>query len=379
MANLDLCNLDRLWKNVSLTEPANIISEYSQDYVCLMSETGVGNETLSLNIDNLFNNCISDIGSIRVIQPKNSDNTFTINPSNIYPIQISKITAGPNTEVRCIGDGDKTKRVNLLKIYSSKVTIRDLDFLSSSDIITSTNTILTNITGFCDTQILNSPNININNCFVRNATIDGSTINLNTSNFDSCKILSNLSLSITENTAYKFVNCFISGYNIEYSHQGVTNSVAIDFNIQNHISLSNVGIINSSFKGFGNNTTVLINSLRALKNSDFDNIYGISITGASDPNPPAEPAAPIAPIITDSLEAKSYINLTGPGIDDGQRIIINNDLNSRYISLSFFENNGIIYADQGVTLVSGINNGSIFSKNISLDGVVNNGTITRIA
>lgn len=379
MANLDLCNLNRLWKNVSLTEPANIISEYSQDYVCLMSETGVGNETLSLNIDNLFNNCISDIGSIRLIQPKDSVNTFTINPSNIYKTQISKLTAGPNTEVICNGTAKQTKPVNLLKIYSSKASIQNMDFLSSSDIDTSTSIVLNNITGFCDTQKLDSPTININNCFVRNATINGATITLNTSNFDTCKIMSTLSLNITENAQYKFVNSFISGYNITYSHQGVTNSVAIDFNIENSISLSNVGIINSSFKGFGDNTRVSINTLRALRNSDFDNIYGISIIGASDPNPPAEPAVPTAPIVTDSIETKGYINITGPGVDDGQRVIINNDLNSPHISLLFFENNGIIYADQGITLVSGINNGSIFSKNISLDGVVNNGTITRIA
>lgn len=351
--NLDLCNLNYLWTNAATTEKANNISYYSQDYVCLLTEVG-GAETLTLNSSSA-SNCIKTLGSLRINQPRNTTNTFTLNLSDNIS-NIGNIVIGPSTATTINGPH------NLITFNSINSSSCNLNFDKTRfriyECSTRGPTTLINGTGIINT-ISCGASFNMNSGFLSNSKINAGSANLyNNCSLVSCDLRCTGDISINTNNIQ---DTFCAGNTI---------SIVIDiYNLsmvaEESIVINSDSVNGGAVIGTGPETQVYINNTSLVTALEIDNIYSMLIKSDQENT------------IRGNYDIKQSLSIIGASIDD--KAILTNSFSTNAVSTSLknFVNYGTINSTV-VSLSSGINYGIIKGSYINLDSVNNLGTIEKI-
>lgn len=354
--NLELCNLNYLWRNATTTEQANTISYYDQDYVCLLTDTP-GAESLTLNLNNI-SNCIKTVGLLKINQPKNTNNILNVFlSSNIN--QINSIVAGPNTNTTVNGPHDL---ISINTLSSNIINLNGNIALSVFAMYAKNGGNLSSVSGIIRTLNNELGILNMNNTHLTQSDLSAYDLSINNScSISDCNLLCRNNLLIeTPN----ITNTICSGYNVTYNASQFTlpliayNKIEIDSNLINGGTLI----------GSGPNTwTEIINPslVTALK---LENIQSLSVVSNQSGT------------IRGTYEPIQSISIEGADNDKKQfRLASNFATNTARVKLTNFINYGTIISND-ITLSNGTNYGTIRGRNINSDPntVINNGIIESI-
>jgi hypothetical protein len=355
--NLELCNLSKLWKNAATTEPANIISYYDQDYVCLLTEVPSANN-LTLNLNNVAT-CLKSIGLLKINQPKNTLNSGTI---NLYSgiKNIHSIIIGPNSTLNIAGSHN-SMGINFLN--SSKLDINGSNGLNLTTFQCSTDygCSLSKVTGTINTLSDSSGQMRLTNSKLSNSNIQAYNINIDIdSNLTNCNLKCINTLNLFTNQLY---NTFCSGYNINYTANKFDLACTVFDTITINASLINGGTI----IGSGPRTTIRINGAKLVTALRLEKIPYLEITASES----CEVRGTYSP--SETLNIKG-----GDSENNALQLSTSFSTNAKSTKAENFINYGTINSNT-VTLSNGSNYGVIRGRYLSIDDSVNNyGTIEQL-
>jgi hypothetical protein len=355
--NLELCNLEKLWKNAATTEKANIISYYDQDYICLLTEVNDAN-SLTLDLSNAAT-CLQTIGLLKINQPKNTSNTLTVNLS--YQINnIHSIIVGPNSTLDIQGShgsmGFNFLNSSIISMNGSSHGLYLSVFQCSTDhgcsLTKVIGTIRTLIDSAGQTQLISSKLSN-SNIKSYNFSIDDE------SSLSNCDLRCNNTLNLFTN---KIENTSCSGYNINYT----ANKFDLACTAYSSININSTLVNGGTLIGSGPQTRAYINNPKLVTALRLEKIPYLEITS----NQLCE--------IKGTYSPSESLNLTGGEDSLSLTLSASFSTNTKSVTISNFINYGTINSET-VTLSNGSNYGIIKGRYINVDSSVNNyGIIQQI-
>ena len=275
--NLDLCDLDHLYEDVSLATPAKIIAENGQDYNILLNEP-VTTVSASLNMNS---QCISDIGKLNVICPADKADRDVSPFSHVFTVNthiqsaIDEIICLPKATININGPNNY-KTFNLGKVESSEpininMSSADAGTTNIGEIAFEEFTLSSTLGTINNTKPAgDTTTATFNSCRIDESTINASGININNhSLFNNCQIIANITgtpgspsvaspagdVPTIKISSSIVKNSIISGYNVTYTSPGTNvfgvNPEPFDAAIQfkQNVNLQNFYRVEGAFKG----------------------------------------------------------------------------------------------------------------------------------
>jgi hypothetical protein len=358
--NLELCNLEKLWKNAATTEKANIISYYDQDYICLLTEVNDAN-SLTLNLNDAAT-CLRTIGLLKINQPKDTSNTFTVNLSNQIN-NIHSIVVGPNSTLNIQGSHDSMS-FNFLN--SSIISMSGSYFglnLSIFQCNTDHGCSLTEVTGTIRTLIDSAGQIQLISSKLINSNIKSYAFSIDyKSSLSNCDLRCNNTLNLFTN---KIENTFCSGNIINYA----ANKFDLACTAYSSININAALVNGGTLIGSGPQTIAYINNPKLVTALRLEKIPYLKITSDQLCE------------IKGTYNPSESLNLVGADTENNSSpmtLAASFSTNTRSVTISNFINYGTINSET-VTLSNGSNYGIIKGRSINVDSSVNNyGIIQQI-
>jgi hypothetical protein len=368
-AELELCNINHLWKDVLATKKAKIISKNNQDFVCLLNN----NSEISLNLNASNINCLENIGSLTINQQENSVFNVFLRPNQKNTI--AEIICRPSTSLNI----STTEETTDTSFYSSRINSYNCNINGSLSIqlfnlSIDNNLTLSNISGTINRTIqIGFGQVVCDNIALSNSTLDTNNISLTDARFIDSYILSRNTININnaENNSL-YTNTVISG-NIVNVNNFQTFILPI-------IGKESVSINNTDYVlGFVDSPRINFTNVYVISAIQTKNNIAMSIeTASARPNPLKPIPYDGRPQVNQYLDPSGSIKIQGLDNEDNQAVLTPLcSIVSKNIVLDNYINYGTIIGER-ITLGNGINYGSIQGRFIDNQNTINNGSIINI-
>lgn len=363
--NLNLCDLNSLWTNATLTNQAKNISYYDQDYICLLTEVS-GANSLFLDLNTTVN-CFKSLGLLKINQPKPKEgiqNSLNINLSESIN-KIHSITIGPQSTLNINFITDHAMDINFLNAHiiningtqpTSNKTELNI-FRGNSSAGFNLNRVIGNIKNY----INQSGEISITDTKLKNSYMESYDFNIDhLSSLTDCDIRSHNTLFLKTNN---ILNTLCSGSSIEY----IANKFDISLMAYSSVRINSNLINGGTIIGTGPNTSITITNSSLVTALRLEKIHSLSINSAQK----CQVRGAYLPTgtfdISGNSDPENTIELTPSFVT-----------NAPSVNLDGFINYGTINSNR-VQLRNGINYGTIKGNAILIDksSVFNYGIIQQ--
>lgn len=361
---IDYCNMSRLWKDVSRTQPATIISEYSQDLVCLLSDVADADVVTVQGTGD----CCQSLGLLKINHPKGEANSVNFTADKLT--SINNLVAGPNSYVNIAQSSNISgKAVSVNYISANRgLSISNVDKYNFFSVARVNELSVNNSTGVMREAAANTASFN--NATLQSTKLDCGSLTLSNSSVDNCSIESSgaVTINIANNDTQKITASRISGENINYTAP----TFDLDLEFSNTATINSAGVLGGKFSTptSGNpkyKPSVVFQNFQTLTATEYNNIKYLSATTS-------RPSG----LVRGNHTVSESINLEGPTDTEGWIILQEGFFaGAKTGKFKGFANYGTISVIGNLNVSSGVNYGIITCGSINQGaGFVNSGTLT---